>query len=173
MRTTIYHNTASPQLYCLHITHMQQAKQARSHLPKIQLGCLGGCSWWDFDLASLVPRLRPTIDNRATNRDWKQQQLYGESSFRSRDLMHTTLVVDNCTRAVAVMCISSFPKCQVLLLWCYMWWSDAHCIGSRQLCERCAFLLFPNVKWFLEDCYCDVGISYSQVLKIISRPEDN
>ena len=78
----------------------KQAKQARSHLPKIQLGCLGGCSWWDFDLASLIPRLRPTIDNRATNRDWKRQQLYGESSFQSRDLMHTALEVDNCARDV-------------------------------------------------------------------------
>ena len=59
---------------------------------------------------SLVLRQCLTTDNRTTNRDWKLQQLYSESSFWSRDQTHTALAVDNYVR-MAVMRISSFPEC--------------------------------------------------------------
>ena len=65
--------------------------------------------------------MHATIDNRATNRDWKQ---HVESSFRSRDLTHTALV-DDCAGA-AVMCVSSFPECQVVSGRLLLRWRDIH-----------------------------------------------
>ena len=120
----------------------------------------------DLNCAWAYPRLR------TGKRAKVEANLLHVSSYRGLNIIHTERwTIDN-RATVAEQGLETAIILRRIIV--SVTWSDAHCIGSRRLCESGGYVrfFFPRMSSaFRQTAIAMEG--YSRVLKIISRPKDD